>query len=192
MYRHVDVRSLAIKNLKVSECILKSTRCPAGSQYRPIKTDPFPKQGTELKKKAGLFPRSNTYHIASTNIWIDNHVSISSARIPFCHAQISGRSLCWPNRKRDLGKRDWSYSLLQEKVSYTALALWECVKQLKHFENKKNVLTTLWQLSANFQMFKWWYDLSDTSKAAVIGGPFWRWIYDNMLWQILNSLTFSQ
>ena len=50
MYRHVDVRSLAIKNLKVSECILKSTRCPAGSQYRPIKTDPFPKQGTELKK----------------------------------------------------------------------------------------------------------------------------------------------
>ena len=50
MYRHVDVRSLAIKNLNVSECILKSTRCPAGSQYRPIKTDPFPKQGTELKK----------------------------------------------------------------------------------------------------------------------------------------------
>ena len=50
MYRHVDVRSLAIKNLKVSECILKSTRCSAGSQYRPIKTDPFPKQGTELKK----------------------------------------------------------------------------------------------------------------------------------------------
>ena len=41
-----------MKNLQVSECILKSTRCPAGSQYRPIKTDPFPKQGTELKKQA--------------------------------------------------------------------------------------------------------------------------------------------
>ena len=49
-YEEVDVRSLAIKTLKVLECILKSTRCPAGSQCRPIKTDPFPKQGTELKK----------------------------------------------------------------------------------------------------------------------------------------------
>ena len=67
MYRHADVRSPAIKNIKVSECILKSTRCPAGSQYRPIKTDPFPKQGTELKK-TGLFSRSNTYDNASTNI----------------------------------------------------------------------------------------------------------------------------
>ena len=56
MYRHVDVRSLAIKHLKVAECILKSTRCPAGSQYRPVKTDPFPKKGTELKKKTRPFP----------------------------------------------------------------------------------------------------------------------------------------
>ena len=60
MYRHADVRSLAIKNIKVSECILKSTRCPAGSQYRPIKTDPFPKQGTELKKKNQAFSHGRT------------------------------------------------------------------------------------------------------------------------------------
>ena len=39
-----------MKNLQVSECILKSTRCPTGSQCRPVKTDPFPKQGTGLKK----------------------------------------------------------------------------------------------------------------------------------------------
>ena len=74
-----------------------------------------------------------------------------------------------------MGTRDWSYLLSQKKVSYTALALCECVKQLKHFENTKNVVTTLWQLSDNFQMFKWWYDLSDAAKAAVIGEPFWRW-----------------
>jgi len=73
-----------------------------------------------------------------------------------------------------MGTRDWSYSLSQKKISDTALALWEYVKQLKHFENKKNVVTTLWQLFVNFQMFKWWYDLSDTVEAAVIGGPFWR------------------
>ena len=78
--------------------------------------------------------------------------------------------------KRDLSTRDWSYSLSQKKISDTALALWEYVKQLKHFENKKkNVVTTLWQLSDNLRMFKWWYDLSDAAKAAVIGGPFWRW-----------------
>ena len=131
--------------------ILKSKRCPKSSQYRPIKADPFHKQGTELKTKSGLSPLSNTYDIASTNIWIDNHASISSAGIPFCHAQISGRSWCWPNRKRDMSTRDWSYSLSQKKTSYTALALWECVKQLKHFENKKkcrdNVVRTLWQPS---------------------------------------------
>ena len=39
---------------------------------------------------------------------------------------------------------------------------------------KKNVVTTLWQLSPNLQMFKW-YDLSDAAKAAVIGEPFWPW-----------------
>ena len=60
MYRHVDVRSLAIKNSKVSECILKSTRCSTGSQYRPIKTDPFPKQGTELLKKKQAFSQGQT------------------------------------------------------------------------------------------------------------------------------------
>ena len=60
MYRHVDVRSLAIKNSKVSECILKSTGCPAGSQHRPIETDPFPKQGTELKEKKQAFSHGRT------------------------------------------------------------------------------------------------------------------------------------
>ena len=39
-----------MKNLQVSECILKSTHCPAGSQCRPVKADPFPKQGTGLKQ----------------------------------------------------------------------------------------------------------------------------------------------
>ena len=41
-----------MKNLQVSECMhLKiNRRCPKSSQCRPIKTDPFPKQETELKK----------------------------------------------------------------------------------------------------------------------------------------------
>ena len=33
----------------------------------------------------------------------------------------------------------------------------------------------LWELCDNLRMLKWWYDLSDAAKAAVIGGPFWRW-----------------
>ena len=40
---------------------------------------------------------------------------------------------------------------------------------------KKNVVTTLWELCDSLRMFKWWYDLSDAAKAAVIGGIFWRW-----------------
>ena len=76
-----------------------------------------------------------------------------------------------------MGTRDWSYSLSQKKVSYTALALWECVKQLKHFENKKKMSwqPQLWELCDNLRMLKWWYDLSNAAKAAVIGGRFWRW-----------------
>ena len=31
----------------------------------------------------------------------------------------------------------------KRKLVTPALALWECVKQIKHFENKKNVVTTL-------------------------------------------------
>ena len=74
-----------------------------------------------------------------------------------------------------MNTRDWSYLLSQKKVGYTALALCECVKQLKHFENKESVVTTLWELCDNLRMFKWWYDLSKAAKAAVIGGPFWPW-----------------
>ena len=33
----------------------------------------------------------------------------------------------------------------------------------------------LWELCDNLRMLKWWYDLSDAAKAAVIGGRFWRW-----------------
>ena len=92
MYQDVDVRK---PSLKVLECILKSTRCPAGSQYRSIKTDPFPKQGTELlKKKKQAFSQGQTLTTLPQQTYESDNVSISSARIPFCHAQISGRSLC--------------------------------------------------------------------------------------------------
>ena len=30
----------------------------------------------------------------------------------------------------------------------------------------------LWEPCDNLRMFKWWYDLSDTAKVAVIGRPF--------------------
>ena len=46
---------------------------------------------------------------------------------------------------------------------------------LKISKTKKNVVTTLWELCENLRMFKWWYELSDAAKAAVIGGRFWRW-----------------
>ena len=182
-----------MKNLQVSEFILKATHCPAGSQCRPIKTDPFPKQGTELKKNQA-FSHGKTLTTLSQQTWIHNHVSISSAGIPFCHALISGRSWCWPNRKWDLGTRDWSYSLSQKKISDTALAFWECVKQIKHFENKKkcrdNVpcekLVTTFGFSSGgttcrmLQRQQWLVDLFDDEH------------YHNMLWQSLNSSTSSQ
>ena len=47
--------------------------------------------------------------------------------------------------------------------------------------NSRNISRTKkmsWQRCENFdnlQMFKSWYDLSDTAEATVIGGPFWRW-----------------
>ena len=180
----------------MSECILKSTRCPAGS-HRPIKTDPFPKQGTELKKKkTGLFSRSNTYDIASTNIWIDSHVSISSARIPFCHAQISGRSWCWPNRKRDLG---WVREI--DHIHYRKRKLVTLRLRCENVSNSLNIsrtkrkcrdhvrcekLVTSFGCSSGgttcpmLQRQQWLVDLFDDKQ------------YDNMLWQSLNSSTSSQ
>ena len=68
-----------------------------------------------------------------------------------------------------MGTRDWSYLPSQKKVSYTTLALWECVKQLKHFEKKKNVVTTLWQPSDVKVVVR------PVRYTAVIGRPFWRW-----------------
>ena len=48
---HLSTRRCKKPSDKGIRVHLKSTRCPEGSQYRPIETDPFPKQGTELKKK---------------------------------------------------------------------------------------------------------------------------------------------
>ena len=179
-----------MKNLKVSACILKSTRCPAGSQCRPVKTDPFPKQGTELKKKPGLFPRT----VKHFRQCLSKHVNRQSCfnlvcRGPFVSCANIGtliNVLGADQTESRMGTRDWSYLLSQKKVSYTTLALWECVKQLKHFEKKK----MSWQRCDNLRMFEWWYDLSDTQQWLV--DLFDDEHYDNMLWQSLDSSTSSQ
>ena len=42
-------------------------------------------------------------------------------------------------------------------------------------KKKKSWPRTLWETCDNLRMFRWWYELSDAAKAAVIGRLFWRW-----------------
>ena len=42
-------------------------------------------------------------------------------------------------------------------------------------KKKKSWPRTLWETCDSLRMFRWWYELSDAAKAAVIGRLFWRW-----------------
>lgn len=156
-----------MKNLQVSECILKSTRCPKSSQYRPNKTDPFPKQGTELKKNQAFSHGANTYDIASTKI---------------CRLQ---GSLFVMRKYRDVLGADQTESGIwvreidhvhyRKRKLVTLRLRCEGVSNSLNISRTKKCRETLWEPCDNLRMFNCWYDLSDTAKAAVIGGPFWRW-----------------
>ena len=67
-----------------------STRCPAGSEYRHIVKQilSLSRERSLKKKKKQAFSHGQTLTTLPQQTYeSDNHVSISSSGVPFCHAQ---------------------------------------------------------------------------------------------------------